>query len=114
MNFQNESKISIPNPSIIEIVKLYIARLREKGLILSKVILYGSQARGDYSASSDIDLVLISPEFDVNPNAHTPLLWLTAADTDYRIEPMAIGKLKFENDDISPIIAIAKQEGIEI
>ena len=71
-------------------------------------------SRKAYSASSDIDLVLISPEFDLNPNAHTPLLWLTAADTDYRIEPMAIGKLKFENDDISPIIAIAKQEGIGI
>lgn len=40
MNFQNESKLSMPNPSIIEIVKLYIARLKEKGLDLSKVILY--------------------------------------------------------------------------
>lgn len=37
--------------------------LKEKGLKLSKVILFGSQAKGLSTAESDIDIVIVSEEF---------------------------------------------------
>ena len=44
-----------------------MARFRKaiasKGINISKLILYGSYARGDYREGSDIDLILISEDF---------------------------------------------------
>jgi len=44
-----------------------IARFRKaiesRGINISKLILYGSYARGDYREGSDIDLILISEDF---------------------------------------------------
>lgn len=99
---------------IINIIGEYIRSLLSKGLVLSKVILYGSQARGDNHDESDIDLMLISPVFDLNNDQYASMLWLTAADIDFRIEPIAIGEKRFNEDRFSPLIGIAKKEGIEI
>jgi uncharacterized protein len=44
-----------------------VARFRRaiefRGINISKLILYGSYARGDYPEGSDIDLILISEDF---------------------------------------------------
>lgn len=34
------------------------------GIELSKIVVYGSRARGDHTGESDIDLVLVSPDFE--------------------------------------------------
>ena len=102
------------NQDILNILKEYIRKLISSGLKLSKVILYGSQARGDYNNESDIDVILVSPFFDKNRDQYIPKIWLLAADIDYRIEPYVIGEKRFNEDTISPIIQIAKRDGIEI
>jgi hypothetical protein len=38
-------------------------------------------------------------------------LWITAARTDNRIEPIPVGQRQFEEDDGSASIEIARREG---
>jgi uncharacterized protein len=49
-----------------EIVKFFHECLREKGLRVSKIVVFGSQARGTATEESDIDIVVISEEFKKN------------------------------------------------
>jgi len=81
---------------------------------LSKVILYGSYAKGNAREDSDIDLILVAPEFDENRDSYLGIIWKLTSLSNFRIEPYTVGAKRFEEDDISPIIQIAKQEGIEI
>jgi predicted nucleotidyltransferase len=46
-----------------EIVKFFQECLREKGLKVSKIVVFGSQARGTATEESDIDLVIVSEDF---------------------------------------------------
>ncbi len=48
---------------VIEAIGYFEEELRRGGLRVSKIILFGSQAQGDATAESDIDLVVISDDF---------------------------------------------------
>lgn len=102
------------NAEIINIIKKYLQELSEKGIHITKCFLYGSQAKKTATKDSDIDLLLISPLFDENIERYLPILWLSDIRTDNRIEPLAIGEKRFQTDDISPIIEVVRQEGVEI
>jgi predicted nucleotidyltransferase len=49
--------------AVLNIIARFQKILEAKGIKLSKVILYGSYAKGDYTATSDIDVVVISDDF---------------------------------------------------
>jgi predicted nucleotidyltransferase len=60
----------------------------------SRVVLFGSYARGEARPESDVDLVVIAPEFDEPYDKHrVDLLWALRAQTDICIEPVAVGAL---------------------
>lgn len=44
-------------------IRYFEERLKAKNMNVSKIILFGSQARGNASADSDVDIVLISSDF---------------------------------------------------
>ena len=46
-----------------DIVQFFYGCLKEKGLMVSKIVVFGSQARGTATEESDIDIVVISEEF---------------------------------------------------
>jgi uncharacterized protein len=46
-----------------KVVQFLCNCLKEKGLTINKVILFGSQAKGFSTAESDIDIVIVSEEF---------------------------------------------------
>jgi predicted nucleotidyltransferase len=46
-----------------EIVQFLHKCLREKGLNISKLVVFGSQARGTATEESDIDIVIVSEDF---------------------------------------------------
>lgn len=48
---------------IRKIVKYLSERLEDRGVDVSDIILFGSQARGDAKKDSDIDLIIISKSF---------------------------------------------------
>lgn len=48
---------------VIKVVDFFAKRLKESGIHLKKVVLFGSHARGKADEESDIDIVIISEDF---------------------------------------------------
>jgi predicted nucleotidyltransferase len=48
---------------VVKVVEFLARELRARGLTISKIILFGSQARGKATAESDIDIVIVSEDF---------------------------------------------------
>jgi predicted nucleotidyltransferase len=64
---------------------------------------------------SDIDLLIISSRYDeAYSRKDINMLWRTAAVMDNRIEPVPVGLKRWESDDESPMLEIARREGIQI
>ncbi len=62
---------------------------------------------------SDIDLVVVSPNFDKKKDRKKiSLLWRLTTKSDNRIEPIAVGTKEWETDDSRTIIEIARREGV--
>lgn len=53
-----------PSKKAIGIAKQYAESLRRKNLPVKAVILFGSQARGDYGPGSDIDVLVVTERLD--------------------------------------------------
>jgi len=51
------------NEKVSEAVRFFERCLREKGLNVSKIILFGSQVKGKTTEDSDIDILIISEDF---------------------------------------------------
>jgi len=50
--------------TVLRIVRDFQRALLDQGVRPSKIILYGSYAKGDYHEGSDIDLVVVSSDFE--------------------------------------------------
>jgi predicted nucleotidyltransferase len=98
----------------IAIARAYVAILKEAGIEIDKAFLYGSYARGEATEESDIDIMLVSRAFDTYDDYTLSQPWLYTTKVDHRIEPVAIGLKRFMNDNLSPIIDVVRQTGIEI
>ncbi|HTV48796.1 MAG TPA: nucleotidyltransferase domain-containing protein [Phycisphaerae bacterium] len=102
--------------SIEQSIKRYLQAVRETGIHAKRAILYGSRVRGAAGTDSDIDLIVIAPEFDRAPNRDlVERLWQLRARTDHRIEPVPCGEAEWEAPLTGrAVIEIAHREGIEI
>ncbi len=100
--------------TITSIVRSYLAALQSVGIHAQRAVLFGSFANGRADEWSDIDLVVIAPEFD-GPREISLIksLWRATA-TDSRIEPIPCGEKEWETEGGRPILEIARQEGIVI
>lgn len=98
----------------LKISQKYIESLIKNGISISKAIIFGSYARGDYTDESDIDLLLVSPLFDKPMDAYYGLIWKLTKIANYKIEPVPVGEKFFRMDTGSPIIEQAKIEGIDL
>ena len=104
-------------PAIVRTVQEYLVAVRRSGLDARRAVLFGYYARGDARPDSDVDTlrVVIAPEFDgPYDKSRIDLLWALRAQTDSRIEPVAVGERQWREDDASAIIEIARREGQEI
>ncbi len=100
--------------TITELIKKYLAALPAFGIHPSRAVLFGSFATGRFDQWSDIDLVVIAPEFDgVREIPLIQSLWRATA-VDSRIEPIPCGEKEWERDRSRPILEIARQEGLVI
>jgi predicted nucleotidyltransferase len=101
--------------SVAIIVRKYLQNLIQQGVPVAYGVVFGSQARGEASQWSDIDLLVVSSRFDQErQRTDIDLLWRVAARTDSRIEPIPVGQHQFVVDDGSAIIEIARREGQKI
>ncbi len=100
---------------ILDSVRLYLRTLIDEGLELSFGVLFGSQVKGNTHRWSDIDLVVVAPKFDGDyEHKDVSHLWGTAGVIDSRIEPIPCGERQWEEDNGTPIIWIARKEGIKV
>ena len=100
--------------SIVDTVKQYVLLLRKNGIDVNKTILYGSFATGKMNEESDIDVLIVSKQFDVENDQLAGKTWSLVSQIDSRIEPFVIGLNRFMTDDISPILHSIRNEGEEI
>jgi predicted nucleotidyltransferase len=100
--------------TIVATIQKYLAALAHAGIHASKAVLFGSFARGSANAWSDIDVVVIAPEFD-KPRERSLIqsLW-RATIIDSRIEPIPCGEKEWQVDQSRPILEIARREGLVI
>lgn len=103
------------SPAIIKNVQQYLSRLTESGLPVSFGVVFGSYAAGTANPDSDIDVMVVSPQFDNKIDRQwINQLWRIAARTDSRIEPIPCGKDQWQHDTASAIIEIARTEGQQV
>ncbi|MEI7727480.1 MAG: nucleotidyltransferase domain-containing protein [Bacteroidota bacterium] len=98
----------------LNIARQYVANLNKAGIVIYKAYLFGSYARNQARESSDIDILLISDVFDTDDDLILSKPWSPKYRNDYRIEPVAIGKKRFQTDDNSIMLEVVRREGIEI
>ncbi len=103
------------DPTIIEIVRQYLRNLAQEGILARTGVLFGSYATGHPGQWSDIDLVVVSPAFDGTFSRDAiDSLWYVAARTDSRIEPIPCGERQWVEDEVTPIIEVARREGVQV
>lgn len=101
---------------IIRIVDQYLTNLIGSGMDISFCVLFGSQATNKATESSDIDVLVVSNEFDLPfERSAVNRLWRVAARTDSRLEPIPVGLQAYSGPDTaSAIIAEARRTGAVI
>ncbi len=96
------------------VIKDLRTALESNGITVQKLVLYGSSSRDCSNHFSDIDLVIVSPDFcgkDYWERVQiiSPLIPRSA----YAVEPLLVTPQEWEEES-SMIIAIASSEGIEV
>lgn len=98
--------------SVLTSVNNFLAAVKSHHIVVERVVVFGSQAAGRASEWSDIDLLVVSPQFDdMRDRSQINLLWRLAARVDSRIEPIPCGSRQWHEDDSSAIIEIARRQG---
>jgi hypothetical protein len=98
--------------SVVKSVRRYLEDLQVQGVPVRFGVVFGSRITGHTHEWSDIDLIVVSPRFDEEPD-HDLIddLWIRAMKIDPRIEPIPCGEVQWREDDSSAIIEIARREG---
>lgn len=103
------------DPTVLNNVKRYLAALPSAGIHARFAVLYGSFARGEADEWSDVDIIVIAPEFDKEyHHSIVESLWGTRASIDCRIEPIPCGEREWETDGSRPVLEMARREGVVI
>jgi predicted nucleotidyltransferase len=99
---------------VIELLKKYIALLNAEGVSVYKAYLFGSYSTNTASDASDIDVMIVSDNYDETDDIAAGIMWKLTRKINTKIEPFLIGKNRFNNDSSSPLVSIIKNQGIEI
>lgn len=101
--------------TVLTAIRRYLAALPYQGIHASRAVLFGSFALDRATEFSDIDLIVIAPEFDGPREIDlVERLWLATASADDRIEPIPCGEREWETEQGRPVLEIARSEGIVI
>ena len=100
------------NEEIRGIIKNFIEAVKKEGICLQKVFLYGSYSRGEERKYSDIDVALVSRDFEEDTIEANMKLLRIAVRVDVRLAPLTIAQSELANLHI-PIIAEA-QKGVDM
>lgn len=100
------------NEEIRGIIKTFVEAVEKEGVCVQQIFLYGSYSRGEERKYSDIDVAVVSRDFEGDTIEANMKLWRIAVRVDVRLAPLAIAESELLNLHI-PIIAEA-QKGIDM
>jgi len=82
----------------IKSIKKLIKALKQEGIPVDRVILYGSYARKETRPDSDIDVAVVSKNFGKDRVEEGMTLFGIAGKIDPRLQPVPISSDFFENE----------------
>ena len=98
--------------TIVKSVQEYLKYVKQQGIPVSYGVLFGSHAKNKAHEWSDIDVLVVSPRFDEKQTSDDyENLWVFAARTNKRIEPIPVGEKQYKEDRSSLILEVARREG---
>jgi len=98
--------------TIVSAVRHYLKTVDDSGIRVTFGVIFGSHARGEATGESDIDVMVVSPTFDGKRKLDdVAQLWKCAAKANEGIEPIACGEVQWRENESSPIIEVARQQG---
>ncbi len=98
--------------AVMENVRLFLDKLRNKGISVSKAYLFGSYARGRADKWSDIDIAIVSPQIGDDRFEERVRLTELAMSVDDRIEPLPFNQGTFSEND--PLVRKIVDEGLVV
>lgn len=76
-------------------------------------MVFGSQTTGRAQERSDIDLLVVSAQFDGMTDCRgINQLWQLAAQVDSRIKPLPCGTQQWRDNGASALIEMARRQGL--
>ncbi len=97
----------------IEIAQRFASRVREIGIPVDELYVFGSRIRGDANKWSDLDVCVVSPAFGVDKTAELVLLSILKDRVNIDIEAHPFSVQEFSNK-YSPFVQEIKRTGIKI
>ncbi len=98
---------------IVKLIKKFILKIKD--INLQRIILFGSQATGEATEDSDIDLIVVAPDFEKMDFFERVKKMRSYWNLDYAVDFLCYTPKEFEKkkNRIS-IVSEAIKEGIEI
>ena len=101
-------------PKIIDIVKKFKDKVASKYGI-TRVILFGSAARGEMKENSDIDLIVVVKKPEKRLAGRLSMEWHIAQGIDYPVDFIDYTEKEFEEQAKGvTLVSLAIKDGIEI
>jgi len=98
----------------VKVIKKFIETLKQEGISVDRVILYGSYASGRMRPGSDIDVAVVSRNFGKDRVEEGMNLFRIAGKIDSRLAPVPISTQVYENDTWIPLIYEIREKGMEV
>src|SRR4030042_6790856 len=98
----------------LKIIKKFVKRLREEGISVDRVFLYGSYAAGQGRGDSDIDVAIVSKDFGKDRVEEGMALFRIAGKVNARLEPVPISIKAYRDDTWVTLIYEIKAKGLEL
>jgi len=84
---------------VLENIKIFLERLGDAGIHVTKAYLFGSYLSGNTDEWSDIDVAVVSPQISDDRFEERVTLTKIAIPVDERIEPLPFNPANFTQDD---------------
>ena len=98
----------------VKIIKKFVKALKDAGISVDRVILYGSYAKGSARLDSDIDIAVVSKDFGKDRVEEGMALFRIAGKIDSRLEPVPFSTKVYEKDTWIPLVYEIREKGIEL
>jgi predicted nucleotidyltransferase len=98
----------------IKTIKKYLTRLPNT-IVVDQMVVFGSRARGDYRENSDIDVAIVSQNFnDMSEVEQSRLLYKATTDIYPEIHPWGFTPKEFNTADKQSSIGSIREQGLRV